>query len=108
MKGFYEWVLDENKKEKVIRFDPMTIHIISPVLYDIWMAADRSEAFASFAIIATDPTVKKILEAGHDRSPININRDNLIRGLRQIQYKKALRYSSIPRLYTTLTLMQES
>ena len=60
------------------------------------MAPDKSEAFASFAIITTDPT-KEILEAGHDRSPININRDQLIRGLRQTPHKKSLEILEHPK-----------
>lgn len=102
MKGFYEWVEDENKKKKVIKFTASDkSNIISPVLYDIWMAEDRTEAFASFAIITTEPT-KEILEAGHDRSPINIpshqldtwlEANNSEKSLEILKHPKAVYYS---------------
>lgn len=102
MKGFYEWVEDENKKKKVIKFAASDeSNIISPVLYDIWVAEDRTEAFASFAIITTEPT-KEILEAGHDRSPINIpshqldawlEANNSEKSLEILKHPKAVYYS---------------
>ena len=97
MKGFYEWVLDENKKKKVIEFYPSdNSNIITPVLYDIWMAADRSEAFASFAVVTTDPN-KEVLEAGHDRSPINLETSSVDDWLHPSSIEKSLEILKHPK-----------
>ena len=69
-KGFFEWVSDAAGKKKVVYFsDPDQSVLVSPVIYDIWVASDNSQGFASFAVITREP-FQDVKQAGHDRSPI--------------------------------------
>jgi putative SOS response-associated peptidase YedK len=71
--GFYEWVEDDQtKKKNVVYFTPqdqVLSYLAVPVIYDIWVAADRSRGFASFALLTGKPP-QTVLAAGHDRCPI--------------------------------------
>ena len=70
LKSFYEWVVGDDGRKKVIEFTPDSGKILPvPVIFDTWIAPDRSEGFASFAVITREPP-SEVLEAGHDRSPI--------------------------------------
>ena len=101
MRGFFEWVKDAEGQKKVIRFEASDdSYLITPVLYDIWVAENKSEAFASFAIITTDPT-EEILTAGHDRAPITMSTsqtqswlkaNNAQKSLEILNNPKAIRY----------------
>ena len=71
-RAFFEWVEDKRHRKRVIEFSPQdNAHawLVSPVLYDIWVSADRSRGFASFAMITQEPFAD-VAQAGHDRSPI--------------------------------------
>lgn len=74
--SFFEWV-DYQGKATQIEFTDQEQEILHiPCLYDNWYSQDKSLVIQSFAIITTDPT-KEVLEKGHDRSPINLNIDQL-------------------------------
>ena len=75
-RAFFEWVEGPQQKKKVIQFSPLDRNrslLIAPVLFDIWVAADQSSGFASFAVITTEPFAD-VAAAGHDRSPIILPR----------------------------------
>ena len=77
IKGFYEWVEDGGKK-KVVYFSPQNEqlpYLVVPVIYDIWIAPDKSRGFASFALLTGNPPVS-VSKAGHDRCPIILAKEN--------------------------------
>lgn len=76
-KRFFEWVEDENKKKKLISFTPENREIMwAPCLWDYWSSKDGRIKFFSFALITTDPP-PEVLEAGHDRCPIFLEKKQI-------------------------------
>lgn len=73
--SFYEWVEGESGKE-IFKFTPKTNeHMNIACLYDNWFGP-KDEIIQSFAIITRDPE-PEVLEAGHDRTPVNLERENI-------------------------------
>jgi putative SOS response-associated peptidase YedK len=73
--AFFEWVERDGKKS-VIRFAAREQEqLLIPVIYDYWSEVGGKEGFYSFALITSNPT-PEVLEAGHDRLPIILSREN--------------------------------
>ena len=90
LKSFYEWVVGDDGRKKVIEFTPDSGKILAvPIIYDTWIAPDQSEGFASFAVITRDPP-SEVLEAGHDRSPIILPKGSINGWLNPDQNTKSL------------------
>ncbi len=71
---FFEWVEHEGKK-KLISFYPKNREIMwAPCLYDLWREPSGKYSILSFALITDEPP-KEILEMGHDRCPIFLNKN---------------------------------
>jgi len=71
---FYEWVQSENGK-KLVSFFPKSRELMwAPVLFDHF--EENGLEFDSFALITKEPPVE-ILEAGHDRCPLFLKRENI-------------------------------
>lgn len=71
---FYEWVIKDNQKE-LVSFYPQNKEIMwAPALFDHYQ--DKDLSFDSFALITTDPP-KEILEAGHDRCPLFLKKEEI-------------------------------
>jgi putative SOS response-associated peptidase YedK len=77
---FFEWVEDaKTSKKKVISFSPTKQFFMQvPVLWDYW--TDGQVHLKSFALITDDPP-KEVLAAGHDRSPICLSDDGVVKWL---------------------------
>ncbi|MBD63820.1 MAG: hypothetical protein CME62_01325 [Halobacteriovoraceae bacterium] len=74
--SFFEWVDHQGKSTQIEFTDPDKEILHVPCLYDNWYSQDKSLVIQSFAIITTDPT-KEVLEKGHDRSPINLDENEI-------------------------------
>lgn len=73
--SFYEWVESEGNK-LVLEFKPKTKeHMNIACLYDNWFGED-GEIIQSFAIVTRNPE-PEVLEAGHDRTPVNLSHEDL-------------------------------
>lgn len=71
-KRFFEWVEGPDHKKQLISFSPKDHELMwAPCLYDIW--EDKNLKIISFALITDDPPLE-VLNAGHDRCPIFLNK----------------------------------
>lgn len=73
--SFYEWVETQGNKH-ILEFTPKTKeHMNIACLYDNWFGKD-DEIIQSFAIVTRNPE-PEVLEAGHDRTPVNLSHEQL-------------------------------
>lgn len=80
VKKFYEWVPRDGHKAMIEFFPEDEEYMLVPCLYDNWYSQDKTEIIQSFAIITDDPR-PEIEQMGHDRTPINIDEENLAKWL---------------------------
>ena len=74
LKRFYEWVEGSEGKKTLISFYPESGNdLYVPVLYDYY-EGNLEQNFYSYAVITDDPP-REVLEAGHDRVPIHLTKD---------------------------------
>lgn len=74
--SFYEWVERDGKK-RLINFSPDSKSLMwAPCLWDFWKGEGEEKAFYSFALI-TDEPAPEVQEAGHDRTPIFLHKDQI-------------------------------
>jgi putative SOS response-associated peptidase YedK len=77
MKKFYEWVEGDDHKKKLVGFHPTReSELYVPCLYDKWIDNSSGLYFYSFAVITDDPP-QEVEEAGHDRCPIHLPKENI-------------------------------
>lgn len=98
MKKFYEWVRSgssENSKRKLIGIYPTKNDLMYvPCLYDRWRDPVSGEYFYSFAVL-TDGPPDEILEAGHDRCPIHLDKNHISDWLHTSKRKSFKEWDSI-------------
>ncbi|GAB4010089.1 MAG: hypothetical protein Fur0010_01960 [Bdellovibrio sp.] len=72
---FYEWVEDPYKKKKLVKFSPQDQSLLwAPALTSQYIDPSQNLVINSFALITDDPP-EEVLQAGHDRCPINLEAD---------------------------------
>ena len=71
--GFYEWVARPKGKQVILIRPQSQKTLAAPIIFDTWISTDKSTGFASFAVITRDPP-KEVLDAGHDRCPITLEK----------------------------------
>lgn len=75
VKSFYEFVERDHKSQQ-IEFFSKSEHLWACALWDSWYYEKEDTTIYSFAIITDEPP-KEVLDAGHDRCPIFIEKENI-------------------------------
>ncbi len=76
-KRFFEWVKTDGPKRKLGVFSPIGMdYMWAACLTDEWISEDGNFKLKTFAIITGEPP-DEVLEAGHDRCPLFLKRDQI-------------------------------
>jgi putative SOS response-associated peptidase YedK len=99
-KAFYEWVTDsESGKKKLLRFYPKQHpYLWAPTLFDRWVDASGQERIESFAIVTGEPP-EEISQAGHDRCPMFLNDEDVLKWLSVKNHSKEQALEALDRSY---------